>query len=751
MKLIKSLAIVGVITALFASCTEVYPAYVPAEPETGSQFYFSKDLNTSITLTPTSTAIEVEICRGNAAEAATAVIKATDTTKVFVAAVDTTINVAFAAEAKSAVLSIPVKMAKIDFGDKFYIDVKITDEATQYGIAETTLVVELPEPWKSLGTTGKFYDGFFMDDPLENIEIQQNELYPNQFRLVKPYAKAPAVGGLSQPGNDSDYINFRILQPGVDDLWGEPVTQSDLVFFEAYYTGYFHDSYGDDIKVYHPAYFTNTGTEASWLHNKVLSYQSDEPGALPAQVQFGPRYYMDSVGGWNYSQYDDMIIITFPGVVLKDYSIETSFEGILSSKEGDYALVDVALGEDVEGALVAIAPGKDPQAALNLILAEDESVISIDASGSVKIPLATPDEYYSYVAVSVGDNDLQELDYATIAYKDFSIKIVDNGAVTVSETLAKAKFNVTLGKDVEFAKVAFVAGENANDALALVLADDESVVTIKSSEEVVFDIPGAVEGLYTAVAVSYAYDQAWNTKAATLEYGPWTSLGTGLYGDSFTYSSKYLATLADGVHAPVEIFKNEEDPALFKIVGAYDGYLSYYGGEADPNLGATTSFKITIMKAGDKPNPNGEAVAEDGAVYWDLFPTEIYDVDQDIFPLHPSTFTSLATAENYALSHVESYQESGLPAIITLDPYWYVLNVKTGAGVGGWGFGSPITIIFPGVSAPAAAPAVKKHNHSFSVVNSELKPLDEMKQSGEYVVIAHGHHLPLAQVELNKE
>lgn len=534
MKLIKSLAIVGVITALFASCTEEYKPYQPAEPETGSQFFFSKDLKTSITLTPTTTAIEVEVCRGNAAEAATAVIKATDTTKVIVAAVDTTINVAFAAEAKSAVLSIPVKMDKINFGDKFYIDIKITEEATQYGLSEATLTVELPEPWVSLGKA-KYLDTWCwgIEDYVE-LTLEQNQLYPDQFRLAlgdEWSAALAAMGGETSAGL-SKYINFKVYKAG-DTLNGVTMVNDGLVYFGTFDSGYYYADHDADILAVHPASFTGgwgadpmDTDESYWVNSKVTSFQEN---GLPATIELAPCYYMNGVGGWKkwntVTQY-----IVFPGVVLKDYSVALEYVGSLTGKDGSTsALVDVELGEDVAAAQAVVVAGDNPNDGIYaILLAEegDESIVTFDKSGSISVPFPEElSEEYTVVVITYDEEgEPQEAEYETFAYKDFGIKLnVANPEANPDKITGTVTVGAQLGEDVEFALVTVVPNSATaqNDAYALLEAQVKAdalaagVVKVKDGGEVTFDLPQS--GKYLVMGVSVALDTVWNVAGKVVE------------------------------------------------------------------------------------------------------------------------------------------------------------------------------------------------------------------------------------------
>lgn len=182
--------------------------------------------------------------------------------------------------------------------------------------------------WNSLGM-GKMLEDFVCGKEVP-VEILQRDDKPTSFRVVGPFALFTDLRD-----NASETIELSILQPK-ETLAGVEITERDLVYFSPTNTGYFHSSYSAFIMMYHPATFTSTCSEDKFLHNRVLSYQED--GKTPGQIQLAPYYYMDGVGGWNYTQDDDMCIITFPGFVPKytaniesDFEYEEVFEGQLTS------------------------------------------------------------------------------------------------------------------------------------------------------------------------------------------------------------------------------------------------------------------------------------------------------------------------------------------------------------------------------------------------------------------------------------
>ena len=203
--------------------------------------------------------------------------------------------------------------------------------------------------WNSLGI-GTISEGFYLGYSA-NVEIQQRDDKPAVFRIIKPLDDILAQDLVDYP-EDAPYLNglqpdklvFTVLSPGdvvSEDVYGDPVTVKgkDLVDYNTYHLGFTNSSYGEPVKCYHPKSMKSTAAESSWAFNKVLSYQAD--GKTPGQVQFAPFYYMDGVGGWNNTQKDGIVVITFPGytplytasVENDDFAWEKVFSGAFISEK----------------------------------------------------------------------------------------------------------------------------------------------------------------------------------------------------------------------------------------------------------------------------------------------------------------------------------------------------------------------------------------------------------------------------------
>lgn len=133
---------------------------------------------------------------------------------------------------------------------------------------------------------------------------------PTQFRFDNMFDEIAANTETTLDGNQTQQAFVSILKKG-DVLGSVTVSQANLVGFkDDLNTGFMHPTYGADILICHPYGFSSTASEDKWSYNKVLGYQEN---GLPTQIQIAPFYYMNGVGGWNYTQREGYVIITFPG------------------------------------------------------------------------------------------------------------------------------------------------------------------------------------------------------------------------------------------------------------------------------------------------------------------------------------------------------------------------------------------------------------------------------------------------------
>ena len=570
----KIIGFLTIAALLSVGCSNNKESYTPAEPESGAQYFFPAGTETNLTIAEGVESFDFTVMRVVKDAAAEVIIAVTDTSKTIFESGEGELIAEFEAGENSTTVSIPVDFTNYEFGDKIGVDLVITEQTTFYAPAKLHIVAEYPEPWVSLGI-GDFADNWWweLNGP---VEIQQNAVKPNQFRIVGPFDSImEAAGGTIDDMSDrTEYAIITIMKPG-DVLAGQTITHEDLVFYDDISTGYYHSSYGATVWVCHPGTgFTSTKTEDTWLNNKVLFYQ-DDAKTLPAQIQLAPWYYMFGVGGWNQSQTEGAIVITFPGVVLADYTSEVSFEGLLTDKLGDkYLEASAVLGPDVEYAKVVAVPsyGEDDEDAaanaLALIAEDGEGVVTIEKSGEFKLPFPEEfAEYYLIVLVPFGNGEAQVLDaaYDLFQFKDFGITLTLAEPETDAAGNGSVKATLEFGEDTEAALVAIAPGKDKagfNAALNLILSGDSSVIFVEEEGDVNVAIDG--EGDFTVIAVSYAEGELWNFDYDSFEYfavNPWEYLGVGSLTDDIVCPNYDT----DPITVPCNVYNNTITPGLYKI------------------------------------------------------------------------------------------------------------------------------------------------------------------------------------------
>ena len=239
--------------------------------------------------------------------------------------------------------TITVKFPTAEIGTAYQLQLTATDPryVSEYSDSILYNATVTRVKWNYLGAA-TFIENFVWE--LEDTcSIYQRDDAPEQFRMKDPFKLATAAEYTN--GRESEYITFRILRP-TEKLWDEEVADhmedNDLIYYSPINSGYFHSNYGQDIMMYHPAHFTSKN---DWTFNCVLAYQKDPvvvngvERILPGKVSIAPYYYMDGVGGWDYTTDGSICQIFFPGykdphvadITSDDFEWEEVFTGSYTS------------------------------------------------------------------------------------------------------------------------------------------------------------------------------------------------------------------------------------------------------------------------------------------------------------------------------------------------------------------------------------------------------------------------------------
>lgn len=160
----------------------------------------------------------------------------------------------------------------------------------------------------------------------------------------------------------------------------------------------------------------------------------------------------------------------------------------------------------------------------------------------------------------------------------------------------------------------------------------------------------------------------------------WKSLGMGKYIDNWFEHE-----------AEVEILQCEQDENKFRVIMPYEEYDGddYFdmSGEMDDYL------ELTIKQPGEILN--GVEITRNDLVYFPIYSTgAIHPTYDDIVNLiHPASFSGEHEEDEYSYNRILEKDENGLPALIQLAPYYYMLQN------GGWNYTQEdgmIQIYFPG-------------------------------------------------------
>ena len=562
----------------FTACSDSDSDYKWADVPTNAQVYFSNALPSQQNISKKTNSFTIPVNRVKTDDAITVGISLQSDDNFLSAPA----SVSFAAGQSTAELAISYDPEALVYDEFKSATLTISDASytTPYGASEYTFKAGVLSPYASIGT-GKLVEDYYWGYNC-SVNIMQNQENPNVFRIYG--ASAPVNGGSA-----SDYLEITVCKPG-DTFRGVTVTQNDLVYFADYNTGYHHSTYDADIMWYHPSKFTASNPEEFWLHNVVLAYQED---GTPGQIQLAPRYYMDGVGGWNASQSDDVIVITFPGYAPKDYSAAFACTGVFTDLSGSvFAEGILELGADAQDVrAVVVSADADADAVADAIVAGDLEttavtagniyvpigegltgklqvvVVVLDEEGAVKGVYASPFEYYGG-----GANPWQSLGIGLYT-EDFIGSVFGADPVTYEVEIEENSEHPGLYRMLSPYDGKFPYNEDGD-------WDASSVYNIEVNAE-------DPEGVYIeqqATGVDWGYGPI-----SIISWGA-RYLGSNSFED--VKAAGYLGTLVDGV-ITLPVFDRETDDGIAHYQGlTVMGTSGYYGC-------TNGAFKLVLPEAVD--------------------------------------------------------------------------------------------------------------------------------------------------------
>ena len=285
MKYIKSLFSMLMILSLcvFTSCEQDNEGFIHNADNQGLSFTFN---SFELSAPANNPVISVPVYRAVANDAYTANI--TVTTEAPGVTVPSSIS--FAAGENQTTIDINLGET-LGVGQIATITIKLSEADASAGAVSTATVSAFKEyVFESLGM-GTFQDNWALGGTY-TVEIQKAQGF-DRYRVIDPYKE----GLTNDDGDWADWIAFGTRCPYIE-FW--ETGEGDLVLFNNFALGINYEAAASQpIRAYHASSFSGT--------NPAFSKKIDAK-----TYQLAPYYYINGLGGWNYTEYDGVIVITLP-------------------------------------------------------------------------------------------------------------------------------------------------------------------------------------------------------------------------------------------------------------------------------------------------------------------------------------------------------------------------------------------------------------------------------------------------------
>lgn len=285
MKYIKSLFSIFMVLSLcvFTSCEQdnegtIYNANNHGLSFTFNAFELSAPANNPV--------VSVPVYRAVADDAFTSSITITTDAPGVTAAS----NISFAAGENQSTIDINLG-EQLGVGEIAKITIKLNEaDASVGGVAEATVSAYKEYVFVSLGM-GTFQDNWALGGTY-NVEIQKADGF-DRYRVIDPYKE----GLTNDDGEWGSWIAMGTRCPYIE-FW--ETGEGDLVMFNTFALGInYQAAASQPIRAYHSAVI---GGGVPDFCKKIDA----------KTYQLAPYYYVSGLGGWNYTGYDGVIVITLP-------------------------------------------------------------------------------------------------------------------------------------------------------------------------------------------------------------------------------------------------------------------------------------------------------------------------------------------------------------------------------------------------------------------------------------------------------
>ena len=333
-----------------ASCDKNDYEYIPASDAGQTSVSFPLDTETEIKLQDGDTEFDICMTRTNSESKESITLPLYSSGDLAnedgsVVYFEVPSSVTFEEGKDTAYINIKANQEAIGYDNEKKITLSLDTLNSSYAYAKIEFTVSYPAPWTSLGK-GQMCDLFMAGSTYVDVEIQQNDLDPSLFRVVRPYHALCVPGDYEVSSDVCEYLQLQLVKGKFS---------YDFVYFPPSSTGYFHSKYGEDIYAVSPGSFQSFFNEETCQYNRVVEYQEN---GLPGEIVLEPVYYLMQAGGsFNKPGKEVLVDIIFPGYVKADYSADVTYAGVMTDAAGKtYAVADLALGEDAKDVRAIVVP-----------------------------------------------------------------------------------------------------------------------------------------------------------------------------------------------------------------------------------------------------------------------------------------------------------------------------------------------------------------------------------------------------------
>lgn len=385
-----------VFSVFLFSCTEKVE-YSQSEKLTGAQVYFSSLIPSQIDLDREATSYSLKLMRGNTDGNLTVELNVeTETDKL-----DIPTSVEFKDGENVANVDITYSIDELGYDNYYSVKISLAEGSytTPYGPSSLDLSVGVPAPWVTLGKA-TYQDDillsiFGIETKPYKLDIQQNGVQKNLFRLVNPFGKDYPMYSEIEGQYDTSkdyYIEFSISEDNT-----VVISQGEL---------------GVSVEQGTIGIATLQGGEGSMTNDSIITFPVN-----------GLAF---TINGelWNYVNTSGKFKLAFPSTELSDYSLGVSYAGKYTTSAGTTEGIIAELsevGEDVENVSLAVIEGNDEEIDTTAVLkqAMEISFSSENLPASFVIPFKNKSTgFYTLVAIAQAGDKVCSLATSVFKYNE---------------------------------------------------------------------------------------------------------------------------------------------------------------------------------------------------------------------------------------------------------------------------------------------------------------------------------------------